>query len=87
MSATIVGQTAAIGASTRAHYYANRGRTVIIRAPYVNEPLVRFAAQSLPNGVSFYAFVSTEGEPVECGIGDDDAEALTELYEQLVARL
>jgi hypothetical protein len=47
--------------------------------------LVRFREDPLDDGLAFYAFVTTGGDVLECGIGDDRAEALVALYGTLVA--
>jgi len=83
----IVGQRTAVRTANHARYRANRRRPVIIRAP-VTGGLVRFTKTPLETpGLSFFAYVTADGTPVECGVGDDYAEALVELHGQLVARL
>jgi hypothetical protein len=91
MSWPVVVQSSAVRASSRARYYANRNRrhAVILRAPFVTgtEPWLTFTLDPLDNGLSFFAFRNPEGDIFECGVGDDEDEALIELYECLIARV
>lgn len=79
----IVVQSSAVRAATRARYYARR-RPVILRAPLI-EPDVRFTTDHLANGVSLFAHRNARGDPLTLGAGDDYAEALAGLYEELTA--
>jgi hypothetical protein len=47
------------------------------------EPWLTFTRDPLDNGWSFYSFRNPEGDILECGIGDDYAEALVELHTHL----
>jgi hypothetical protein len=46
---------------------------------------VRFTTDHLANGVSLFAHRNARGDPLTLGAGDDYAEALAGLYEELTA--